>query len=65
MKREHDLPDYRIHQIRTGIGACPYFLLIVAFIALAGIRDASAAITGKISGVVTVEATSAPLANLR
>ena len=64
MKREHDLRDYRIHQIRTGIGACPYFLLIVAFIALAGIRDASAAITGKISGVVTAEATSAPLANV-
>ena len=64
MKREHDLLDYRIHQIRTGIGACPYFLLIVAFIALAGIRDASAAITGKISGVVTAEATSAPLANV-
>ena len=39
-------------------------LLIVVFVALAGIRGASAAITGKISGVVTAEATSAPLANV-
>ena len=41
-----------------------FFLIIVAFIALVGIWDASAAITGKISGVVTAEATGAPLANV-
>ena len=40
------------------------FLFIVAFVALVGIRDASAAITGKISGVVTAEATGAPLADV-
>ena len=40
------------------------FLIIVVFIALVGIWDASAAITGKISGIVTAEATSAPLANV-
>ena len=40
------------------------FFLIVAFVALIGIWDASAAITGKISGVVTAEATGAPLANV-
>ncbi|CAI8047666.1 hypothetical protein GBAR_LOCUS26369, partial [Geodia barretti] len=40
------------------------FLLIVAFVALVGIRDTSAAITGKISGVVTAEATKAPLADV-
>ena len=40
------------------------FLLIVAFLALVSIWDASAAITGKISGIVTAEATEAPLANV-
>ncbi len=64
MKREHGSPGCRVHKIRTGISACPYFLLIVAFVALVGIRGTSAAITGKISGVVTAEATKAPLANV-
>ena len=63
MKREHDLPCYKVDRIRTAI-SYPYFLLIVAFVALAGIWDASAAITGKISGVVTAEATGAPLADV-
>ena len=40
------------------------FLLIVAFVALVGIWDASAAITGKVSGVVTAKATGAPLADV-
>ena len=57
MKREHDLPYYKVDGIRTSISAYPYFLFIVAFVALVGIWDASAAITGKISGVVTAEAT--------
>ena len=47
MKKEHDLPHYKVDRIRTGISAYPYFLLIIAFVALVGIRDASAAITGK------------------
>ena len=64
MKKEHDSLDYKIHKIRTRIGAGPYFLLIVAFVAVVGVWDASAAITGKISGVVTAEATNAPLANV-
>ncbi len=64
MKREHGLPYYKVDRIRTSISAYPYFLLIVAFVALVGIWDASAAITGKISGVVTAEATGAPLADV-
>ncbi len=64
MKKEHDLPYYKVDRIRTGISAYPYFLLIIAFVALVGIRDTSAAITGKISGVVTAEATKAPLADV-
>ena len=63
MKKEHDLPYYKVHRIRTAI-SYSYFLFIVAFVALVGIWDASAAITGKISGVVTAEATDAPLANV-
>ena len=64
MKKEHNSLDYKIHKIGTSIGAYPYLLLIVAFVAVVGIWDASAAITGKISGVVTNEATGAPLANV-
>ena len=64
MKKEYSSLDYKIHKIRTGIGVCPYLLLIVAFVALVGVWDATAAITGKISGVVTAEATGAPLANV-
>ena len=64
MKKEHNSLDSKIHKIRTSLGACPYFLFIVAFVAMVSIWDASAAITGKISGVITDEATKAPLANV-
>ena len=37
---------------------------VLLFVGQAGFRSASAAITGKISGVVTAEATKAPLANV-
>ncbi len=63
---EMNIPLYfrEVRPDRTGASAYSYFLLIVAFVAVAGIRGASAAITGKISGVVTAEATKAPLANV-
>ena len=64
MQREHDLPCYKVDRIRTSRNVYPYFLFIIAFVALVGIWDASAAITGKISGVVTAEATGAPLADV-
>ena len=43
----------------------PFFWILIAAVLMFGIsiRDASAAIIGKISGVITDEATSAPLAN--
>ena len=41
-----------------------FFLFIIVFVAVIGVWDASAAITGKISGVVTAEATKVPLADV-
>ena len=39
-------------------------VVVLLFVGQADFRSASAAITGKISGVVTAEATKAPLANV-
>ena len=41
-----------------------FFLLVAVYMAVAVNFDVSAAITGKISGVITAEATNAPLANV-
>ena len=41
-----------------------FFLLVAVYMAVAVNFDVSAAITGKVSGVITAEATNAPLANV-